>query len=55
MIAYLSLAVLLFGWLLDTAVGQELQKVRISYSSRSNSTTVYQVALAKGFFKKKKD
>ena len=52
MIAYLSLAFLvLFGWLLDTAAGQELQKVRISYSSRSNSTTVYQVALAKGFFK----
>ncbi|MBM4261684.1 MAG: ABC transporter substrate-binding protein [Deltaproteobacteria bacterium] len=31
--------------------GQELQKIRISYSSRSNSTTVYQVALARGFFK----
>jgi hypothetical protein len=28
MIAYLSLAFLLFGWLLDTAAGQELQRVR---------------------------
>jgi NitT/TauT family transport system substrate-binding protein len=30
---------------------QDLQRVQISYSSRSNSTTVYQVALAKGLFK----
>lgn len=51
MIVFFSLALLLFGWRLDTATGQELQKVRISYSSRSNSTTVYQVALARGFFK----
>jgi ABC-type nitrate/sulfonate/bicarbonate transport system substrate-binding protein len=51
MIVFLSLAFLLFGWRLDIATGQELQKVRISYSSRSNSTTVYQVALARGFFK----
>ena len=51
MIVFFSLALLLFGWRLDTATGQELQKIRISYSSRSNSTTVYQVALARGFFK----
>jgi NitT/TauT family transport system substrate-binding protein len=51
-IVFLSLAFLvLFGWRIDTVAGQELQKIRISYSSRSNSTTVYQVALAKGFFK----
>jgi ABC-type nitrate/sulfonate/bicarbonate transport system substrate-binding protein len=36
---------------LQPLAAQELQKVRISYSSRSNSTTVYQVALARGFFK----
>jgi len=54
MIVFLSLAFFLCGWWLDTAAGQDLQKVRISYSSRSNSTTVYQVALAKGFFKEEK-
>jgi len=36
---------------IEPLAAQELQKVRISYSSRSNSTTVYQVALAKGFFR----
>jgi NitT/TauT family transport system substrate-binding protein len=41
---------ILLGWL-EPLAAQELQKVRISYSSRSNSTTVYQVALARGFFK----
>ena len=51
MVPVLSLVFLLCGWWLDTATGQELQKVRISYSSRSNSTTVYQVALARGCFK----
>ena len=38
------------GWP-ETGMAQDLQRVRISYSSRSNSTTVYQVALAKGLFK----
>ena len=38
------------GWP-KTSMAQDLQRVRISYSSRSNSTTVYQVALAKGLFK----
>jgi NitT/TauT family transport system substrate-binding protein len=45
----LSVLVIFFGWRLQPLAAQE--KVRISYSSRSNSTTVYQVALAKGFFK----
>lgn len=39
------------GWWLESGMAQDLQRVRISYSSRSNSTTVYQVALAKGLFK----
>ncbi len=39
------------GWCPETGMAQDLQRVRISYSSRSNSTTVYQVALAKGLFK----
>ena len=39
------------GWWLETGNAQDLRRVRISYSSRSNSTTVYQVALAKGIFK----
>lgn len=39
------------GWLSHIASAQETQKIRISYSSRSNSVTVYQVALARGFFK----
>ena len=39
------------GWWPETSMAQDLQRVRISYSSRSNSTTVYQVALAKGLFK----
>ena len=47
----LSVLVIFFGWRLQSLAAQELQKVRISYSSRSNSTTVYQVALARGFFK----
>ena len=47
----LSVLVIFFGWRLQPLAAQELQKVRISYSSRSNSTTVYQVALARGFFK----
>jgi len=38
------------GWP-EISMAQDLQRVRISYSSRSNSTTVYQVALAKGLFK----
>ena len=41
----------LLGWLANQALAQDLQKIRISYSSRSNSTTVYQVAAAKGLFK----
>jgi ABC-type nitrate/sulfonate/bicarbonate transport system substrate-binding protein len=41
--------VLLF--LAHPAVAQEQQKIRISYSSRSNSTMVYHVAAAKGLFK----
>ena len=45
------LFVAIFFGSLESLTAQELQKVRISYSSRSNSTTVYQVALAKGFFK----
>lgn len=51
MALFLSLIVILIGWRLEPLAAQEFQKVRISYSSRSNSTTVYQVALAKGFFK----
>lgn len=51
MIGILLLIFIFLGWRLDPAAAQELQKVRISYSSRSNSTTVYQVALARGFFK----
>lgn len=39
------------GWPSHIASAQETQKIRISYSSRSNSVTVYQVALARGFFK----
>jgi ABC-type nitrate/sulfonate/bicarbonate transport system substrate-binding protein len=35
----------------NPALAQELQKIRISYSSRSNSTMVYHVAAAKGLFK----
>src|SRR6476619_4180060 len=46
---WLILAVLLVQ--LGVASAQDLQRIRISYSSRSNSTTVYQVALARGFFK----
>lgn len=38
------------GWP-HASSAQDLQRVQISYSSRSNSTTVYQVALAKGLFK----
>ena len=51
MMMFLSIIAILFGCRLEPLAAQELQKVRISYSSRSNSTTVYQVALAKGFFK----
>jgi ABC-type nitrate/sulfonate/bicarbonate transport system substrate-binding protein len=47
----LSLILIFLGCWLEPLAAQEFQKVRISYSSRSNSTTVYQVALAKGFFK----
>jgi len=47
----LLILVIFLGWRPEPLAAQELQKVRISYSSRSNSTTVYQVALAKGFFK----
>jgi NitT/TauT family transport system substrate-binding protein len=47
----LATLVIFLGWRLEPLAAQELQKVRISYSSRSNSTTVYQVALARGFFK----
>jgi ABC-type nitrate/sulfonate/bicarbonate transport system substrate-binding protein len=39
------------GWWLESGNAQDLRQVRVSYSSRSNSTTVYQVALAKGIFK----
>jgi hypothetical protein len=39
------------GWWPETGNAQDFRRVRISYSSRSNSTTVYQVALAKGIFK----
>lgn len=41
----------LLGTLNDPAIAEDLQKIRISYSSRSNSTMVYQVAAAKGLFK----
>src|ERR1044071_807440 len=51
MILLLTILVIFLGWRLEPLAAQELQKVRISYSSRSNSTTVYQVALARGFFK----
>lgn len=47
----LSLILIFLGCWPAPLAAQEFQKVRISYSSRSNSTTVYQVALAKGFFK----
>jgi ABC-type nitrate/sulfonate/bicarbonate transport system substrate-binding protein len=47
----LSFIFIFLGCWLEPLAAQELQKVRISYSSRSNSTTVYQVALAKRFFK----
>src|ERR1041384_852000 len=47
----LTTLVIFLGGRLEPLAAQELQKVRISYSSRSNSTTVYQVALARGFFK----
>lgn len=43
--------ILFLGWHSQWVSAQETQKIRISYSSRSNSTTVYQVALARGFFK----
>jgi hypothetical protein len=39
------------GWWPKTDNAQDLRRVRIFYSSRSNSTTVYQVALARGIFK----
>jgi ABC-type nitrate/sulfonate/bicarbonate transport system substrate-binding protein len=35
----------------DRAVAAQPTKVRISYSSRSNSVTPFWVALQKGFFK----
>jgi ABC-type nitrate/sulfonate/bicarbonate transport system substrate-binding protein len=41
----------LFVWLTDVGLSEDLQKIRISYSSRSNSTTVYHVAAGKGLFK----
>src|SRR6185437_12786181 len=47
----LLILVIFLGWRPEPLTAQELQKARISYSSRSNSTAVYQVALAKGFFK----
>jgi len=47
---WVMLLTLAGGWL-ETGNAQDLRQVRISYSSRSNSTTVYQVALAKGIFK----
>ncbi len=42
----------LFGWLLagENAMPAQPTKVRISYSSRSNSNTPFQIALSKGFF-----
>ena len=42
----------LFGWLLagESAMPAQPTKVRISYSSRSNSNTPFQIALSKGFF-----
>jgi NitT/TauT family transport system substrate-binding protein len=43
--------VVLFGHGFQTVLAEDLQKIRISFSSRSNSTTVYQVAAAKGLFK----
>jgi NitT/TauT family transport system substrate-binding protein len=51
MALFVSLIVIFLGWRPEPLNAQELQKVRISYSSRSNSTTVYQVALGRGFFK----
>ena len=45
-----SLAALLGGLLPAPAVGAQPTKVRISYSSRSNSNTPFQIALTKGFF-----
>lgn len=48
----LSLLLVLFGLLVDGTIGDAAQptKVRISYSSRSNSNTPFQIALNKGFF-----
>jgi ABC-type nitrate/sulfonate/bicarbonate transport system substrate-binding protein len=42
----------LFGCLLagENAMPAQPTKVRISYSSRSNSNTPFQIALSKGFF-----
>ena len=48
---------LLIAWLLVFAIGiprgssTQAQKFRLSYSSRSNSVTPFQVAAVKGFFK----
>ncbi|HEY1233894.1 MAG TPA: ABC transporter substrate-binding protein [Candidatus Binatia bacterium] len=47
----LMVLVTFLAWRAEPLAAQEQQKIRISYSSRSNSTTVYQVALARGFFK----
>ena len=47
----LMVLVTFLAWRVEPLAAQESQKIRISYSSRSNSTTVYQVALARGFFK----
>jgi len=47
----LMVLVTFLAWRVEPLAAQESQKIRISYSSRANSTMVYQVALARGFFK----
>ncbi|HEX7230554.1 MAG TPA: ABC transporter substrate-binding protein [Candidatus Binatia bacterium] len=47
----LTVLITFLALLVEPLAAQEVQKIRISYSSRANSTMVYQVALARGFFK----
>ncbi|HXL08669.1 MAG TPA: hypothetical protein VN966_00420 [Candidatus Bathyarchaeia archaeon] len=47
----LPFILILFMWDATRAVAAQPTKVRISYSSRSNSVTPFWVALQKGFFK----
>ena len=51
-IAVRMLSIVLASWFLpgDCSMAAQANKVRISYSSRSNSNTPFIIALNKGFF-----